>query len=132
MSTNPLEALLLATAAANRFPPNSRYHGMETSALTQPDGAVIPYLRRRFVPQPEALALLRTYAVQEGDRLDNVTARLIGDPEMFWRICDGNRAVRPDALVEPVTRLAADGTETTEFRTLRITQPEGVPGVDIG
>ena len=116
MSTNPLEALLLATAAANRFPPNSRYHGIETGALTQPDGTVIPYLRRRFVPQPEALALLRTYLVQDGERLDNVTARMIGDPEMFWRICDGNRAVRPDALVEPVTRLAADGTETTDFR----------------
>ena len=131
MSTNPLEALLLASAAANRFPPNSRYHGIATAELKRAD-QVIPYLRRRFVPQPEALALLRTYAVQEGDRLDNVTARMLGDPELFWRICDANRATRPAALVEPMVRRTAEGAATTEFRTLRITQPEGVPGVDLG
>ena len=132
MSTNPLEALLLATRAANRFPPNSRYHGIETDTLTGADGQEIPYLRRRFIPQPESLALLRTYAVQENDRLDNVTTRMIGDPEMFWRICDGSRAMRPDELLEPIVRIAPDGDITTEYRTLRITQPAGVPGVELG
>lgn len=131
MSTNPIEALLLATAATNRFPPNSRYHGVPTNVFACPDGTLIPYLRRRFVPQPEALALLHSCKVREGDRLDNVAARNLGDPEMFWRICDGNRAVRPDALVEPVLRRAADGDNTREYGVLRITQPEGVPGVDL-
>ena len=131
MSTNPLEALLLATTAASRFPPNSRYHGSESATLIQPDGPTVRYLRRRFVPQPASLALLRTYAVQDGDRLDNLAARLLGDPELFWRICDGNGALRPDALLDPVVRRAPDGSETTEYRTLRITQAQGIPGVEL-
>jgi len=132
VTTNPLEALLLAGAAVNRFPPNSRYRGIETATLVQPDGRTVGYLRRRFLPQPASLGLLRTYLVQDGDRLDNIAAQLLGDPELFWRVCDGNGAMRPDALLEPVTRPGPDGGETTEYRTLRITQAEGIPGVEGG
>jgi hypothetical protein len=55
--------------------------------------------------------------VVAGDRLDNLAARHLGDPQQYWRICDANRAVRPDELIE------------TLGRALRITLPEGVPGV---
>jgi hypothetical protein len=68
------------------------------------------------VPQPEKFSLLQEYVVSEGDLLDNVTARFLGDPEQFWRICDANRAMRPDELTETVGR------------RLRITLPEGIPG----
>lgn len=114
--TNPIEALLLAGAAAPRFPANSRYHNVGMAAATLPDGSVVRYLRRRFIPQPHTLALLQTYAVQEGDRLDNLAAGFVGDPELFWRICDANAAMRPDALTETVGR------------ELRITLPEGAAG----
>jgi hypothetical protein len=132
MTTNPIEALLLAGAATMRFPPNSRYHGTATATATLADGRTVSYLRRRFAPQPAALALLRTHAVRHGDRLDNIAAQTLGDPELFWRICDGNAAMRPDELTEPVPRSAPDGSVTTEFRTLRITLPEGVAGTPNG
>ena len=74
------------------------------------------YVTRRFVPSPERFALLQEHVVVEGDRLDNVAHRYIGDPQQYWRICDGNGAMRPDELIEEIGRL------------LRITLPEGLPG----
>jgi hypothetical protein len=118
--SNPLEALLLAGAAANRFPPNSRYHGIAIATATLPDGRPVVHLRRRFVPQPHALALLHTVRVVEGDRLDNLTATHLGDPELFWRVCDANPVLRPDELTE------------TLGRELRITLPAGIPGASDG
>jgi hypothetical protein len=98
------------------FPPTSRYHGIDTATTETPDGKTIVYLRRRFLPSPDNFALLQEYSVVEGDRLDNLTAKFVGDPEQFWQICDANGAMRPDELTEIVGR------------TLRITLPEGIPG----
>ncbi|WP_054032069.1 hypothetical protein [Desulfatitalea tepidiphila] len=101
------------------FPPTSRYHGIETATLETdggPQGAFqILYLRRRFVPSPERFALLQEHAVEAGDRLDNITARYLGDPLQFWRVCDANNAMNPFDLTAAVGR------------RLRITLPEGLP-----
>lgn len=99
------------------FPATSRYHGIETATLETVEGNYIIYLRRRFCPQPDRFALLQEHVVSMGDRLDNVTAKYLGDPEQFWRICDANSAMRPDELTETIGR------------RLRITLPEGIPGV---
>jgi hypothetical protein len=99
------------------FPPTSRYYGIETATLETVDGGTIIYVRRRFCPLPERLSLLQEHVVLLGERLDNIAAQYLGDPEQFWRICDANRAMRPDEL-----------TETTG-RRLRITLPEGIPGM---
>jgi hypothetical protein len=98
------------------FPPTSRYAAIEVAVYEDAEGRRSAYLRRRFVPQPEAFALLTEHEVTEGDRLDNVTAAHLGDPEQFWRIADANRAMRPDDLMEI-------------GRRLRITLPAGIPGV---
>ena len=88
------------------FPPTSRYFGIETTTIETRDGETYAYLRRRFVPQPERFSTLLEHVVVQGDRLDNITAQYLGDPEQFWRICDANLAVRPDDLTaEPGTRL---------------------------
>lgn len=111
-----LETLLTQSATAvPRFPPNSRYHATLTATLVTPDGRTIVYLRRRFVPPPEHFATLREHQVVQGDRLDRLAATHLGDPEVYYRLCDANRAVRPDELIETVGR------------KLRITLPEGVP-----
>ncbi|MET1027868.1 MAG: LysM domain-containing protein, partial [Dongiaceae bacterium] len=72
---------------------------------------------RRFVPPPERFAVLQEHLVQQGDRLDNVTARYLGDPEQFWRLCDANGVLRPNELMD------------TPQRRIRITLPEGVPAL---
>lgn len=102
-------------ASSLRFPPNSRYHGIGVKVKETEDGRSIPYLKRRLVPGPERFELLVEHEVQEGERLDNITAQHLGDPEQFWQVCDANGAIQPSELETP-------------GRRLRITLPEGIPG----
>jgi hypothetical protein len=101
----------------SNFPPTSRYALTPTTSLVRADGTMVAYLKRRFVPAPENLALLQWHQVVQNERLDNIAAKYLGDPEQFWRLCDANRALRPDELTEAIGK------------KLRITLPEGIPGV---
>jgi hypothetical protein len=80
------------------FQPTSRYYNIETVTVTASDGRVIAYKRRRFLPQSDTLATLVELTVAQGDRLDVITARTLGDAEQFWRVCDANQALDPFAL----------------------------------
>ncbi len=83
------------------FDPLSRYFEIEDAVLEMPDGREVAYKRRRFVPPATAFETLAVERVAPADRLDLVSARTLGDPEQFWRICDANGALDPDELVEP-------------------------------
>ena len=106
----------LGAIKSNPFPPNSRYASIQTATLTTINGQVVVYLRRRFVPSPDQFALLQEYTVTQGDRLDNLAARLIGDPELFWQLCDSNGALQPEELTATIGRKKL------------ITLPQGIPG----
>jgi hypothetical protein len=95
------------------FPPSSRYAGVEIATWRDPTGREVPYLRRRFLPAVEDGAVLGVHRVAAHDRLDNLTARYLGDPEQFWRLCDANGAMHPDELTAELDR------------PLRIPLPEG-------
>jgi hypothetical protein len=87
------------------FEPTSRYYDIETVKITVGDdeGArVISYKRRRIIPSGETMTTLVEHTVTQGDRLDNLTARYVGDPEQFWRICDANNVLRPEELTEEI------------------------------
>ena len=115
---NPALAALLDPdpAATPRFPPTSRYAGIAIARITLPDGREVAYVRRRFVPPPDRLTAVGERQVEQGDRLDRIAAADLGDPELYWRICDANGAMAPDELTDEVGR------------RLRITLPEGLPG----
>lgn len=115
-SSEALKNLLGPVAlTASLFPSTSRYYGIATAEYQPPAGPLVRYLLRRFVPPPELFAQVQEHYVKERDRLDNIAALYLGDPEQFWRIADANRAMRPEALTErPGTRL-------------RITLPQGIP-----
>jgi len=98
------------------FSLTSRYYGLPTTTLETLDGRKIAYVRRRFVPPPERFELLLEHVVTQSERLDNITAQYFADPELFWRLCDANGAIRPEELIETIGR------------RLRITLPEGIPG----
>ena len=68
------------------FPFNSRYYSIDTAVLETPDGREVRYVLRRFIPPPERFALLQEHMVHQRERLDNITAKYLGDPEQFWRI----------------------------------------------
>lgn len=86
------------------FPVTSRYYSVETAKLTLPDGREIVYLRRRFPPTAPPV-VHGEHLVTESDRLDNVTAIYLGDPEQFWRVCDANNALRPAEMEEDGRRI---------------------------
>lgn len=114
--TDPVQALLGQTALKNSlFSATSRYFGLEPLTITQ-QGRALAYLPRRFLPAPSRFQLVQEHTVVQGERLDHIAARHLGDPTLFWRLCDANNAMRPEALTE------------TPGRTLRITLPEGVVG----
>ncbi len=94
------------------FEPTSRYYNIETVKMTVGDDEgprVISYKRRRIIPSGETMITLVEHTVTQGDRLDNLAARYVGDPEQFWRICDANDAVRPQELTEKAGRIVRIG-----------------------
>jgi len=117
IATDPIQALLAQTSLKrSAFAATSRYYGLDTRAMVTPTGKTIVYLTRRFVPSPEDFQLLQEHVVRQGDRLDNIAATYLGDPEQFWRIADANGALRPEDLLRIVGQ------------RLKITLPEGIAG----
>lgn len=115
----PLQAMVqLGVIPPVTFPIDSRYYAFGVQQYIGPTGVSIPYLQRRIVPQPGApnYATINQYTVQQGDRLDRIAAKYLGDPLMAWLICDANGAIDPHDLV------------ATPGSVLAITTPQGVPG----
>jgi hypothetical protein len=83
-----------------------------------PSRRSIAYLRRRFLPQGGTLPELEKTQVQPGERFDQLAQRTLGDPELYWRICDANDAMAPAALLE------------RPGRRLRVPLPQADPPVE--
>lgn len=88
------------------FETNSRYFNVETVKMSVTDSEgqprVIAYKRRRFIPSSAGTVTLVEHAVTRGDRLDLITARYLGDPTQFWRVCDANDVLSPEELTREV------------------------------
>jgi hypothetical protein len=81
------------------FAPDSRYAHQPQLAWVDAQGRVRPYVALREVPparpaRPED----PVHVVSSGDRLDRVVWQQLGDPELFWRLCDANGALDPAEL----------------------------------
>jgi nucleoid-associated protein YgaU len=117
--SSPLTAFIqLGLIPPVTFPADSRYYGSATLTFTTPAGQSVSYLARRIVPQPGTpnFATVSRHTVVQGDRLDLIAAKYLGDPLLFWLLCDANGALRPQDLV------------ATPGSLLSITMPQGVPG----
>ena len=86
------------------FEHTSRYAHLENATYQAPDGRHITYKRRRFLPQGDRIPELVEVSVAAGDRLDLIVARILGDSEQFWRICDANNAMNPFDLTAESSR----------------------------
>ena len=76
------------------FDQSSRYANCENAFMTIGDRKIM-YKKRRFLPQTKDMNVIRQFKVVAGDRLDNISARVLGDPLQFWRICDANNVMNP-------------------------------------
>ncbi|WP_255550716.1 LysM domain-containing protein [Granulicella sp. dw_53] len=110
-------ASIVKSAAGTGAPtnPSSRYYGSPVLTLTLPNGTEVAYLQRRILPQPDVYTSIIEHNVVEGDRLDVLAARYLGDPLLFWMICDVNAATDPEQLT------AQTG------RTIKIPLASGIP-----
>ncbi len=93
-------ATLIQSAAGTGAPTNvtSRYYGAVVNTYTPTAGPAVVYLARRIVPQPTVYVSVQNYVVVENDRVDNLSSRFLGDPLLFWMICDANVVADPDEL----------------------------------
>jgi hypothetical protein len=101
------------------FTTNSRYYSLPILTFTRADGSQLSYASRRFLPSGDEFDLLFEHRVIAGERLDNITAQYLDDPEQFWRVCDANDAMS-----------AFDLTATPGYR-IRITLPQGISGATV-
>lgn len=115
MSSSPIDNFVAGGGTSGALTqPNSRYHGLGTAVYTRADGTVLRYLQRRIIPQPDQFSTMRQYVVVQGDRIDTIANAQMGDPLLFWILCDANAASDPDALADEPGRV------------LRITLPAGI------
>lgn len=113
---DPIQALINSgQLKTNNFPVTSRYHSVETSTFDSENEAIV-HLKRRFVPAAEHYTSRQNHRVAQGERLDNITAKYLIDPEQFWQFADANLAMKPQELTEAIGRL------------LRIPQGTGISG----
>jgi len=93
-------ATLIQSAAGTGTPTNttSCYYGAAIRQITLPDGTPVAFLARRILPQPTIYLSVQNYVVAENDRIDNLAARFLGDPLLYWMICDANGVTDPDEL----------------------------------
>ena len=75
--------------------PGSRYQNTGTYTLKRPDGTVVTVLR---LPRPGPAVVQGYYRRRDERRLDLAANFFLQDAAGFWRLCDANNAVVPDAL----------------------------------
>jgi hypothetical protein len=97
------------------FDHTSRYYRVKEGKLTLADGREVAYKMRRFLPRGEEMQLMAVVSAGQGDRLDLVAHRVLGDPTQFWRICDANDVMDPLEL------------ETEDGRRIKIPIPQDLP-----
>ena len=79
------------------FTNNSRYKNSETYSLRDRHGRDV---RVVAVPDPRPQQFRGYHPRKQGQRLDHLAAHYLDEPTAFWRICDANDAMLPEALSE--------------------------------
>ena len=51
------------------------------------------------------MPLLVEVTMTQGDRLDLIAHRTLGDSQQFWRICDANNAMKPADLTAELNQI---------------------------
>ena len=82
----------------------SRYEKVAEHEIEDRNGRRVRYKRiREIPPTPARLG----HEVAAGERPDHIAHRYYRDSERFWRICDANRAERPEEIAAETGRVIA-------------------------
>lgn len=77
------------------FFPGSRYQKAGTYMVRKSDGKLVQAIK---LPLPAAEPLAGLHRRKDGQRLDLIAAHYLSDATTFWRLCNANNAIVPDAL----------------------------------
>jgi hypothetical protein len=77
------------------FFPGSRCAAMTSYSVKRPDGTTAQVVR---IPLPGPAVVLGYYRRGNGRRLDLIANHFLSDATTFWKLCDANNSVVPDAL----------------------------------
>lgn len=83
--------------------PTSRYAGVATIEVVQPDGSVRRMGAPRVVPAPPVKGVYQSVA---GDRLDLLARRATGDTTRWWVLADANPWADATVIEQPGTMIA--------------------------
>ena len=86
----------------------SRYEKVGEAVFVERTGRSVRYKTTRFIADPPALV---GHRVVQGERLDHIAWQAYRDAERFWRICDANRALWPNDLLEEAAILRIPPSE---------------------
>lgn len=75
--------------------PGSRYSSANTYTAQRPDGSTVTVLK---IPLPGPALVRGYYRPDAARRLDVIASFFLKDATTFWRLCDANNSVVPDAL----------------------------------
>jgi hypothetical protein len=79
------------------FDDKSRYAKLPTYRVTDRRGREIEVVPPAPAP---AQPLLGIHVLRQGERLDHLAAKYLGDPAGYWRIAERNGVMLPEALTE--------------------------------
>jgi hypothetical protein len=79
------------------FEPGSRYLGVTTYVVRDRRGREVEVVA---VPDAPAQALAGVHLLRQGERLDHLAARYLGEATLWWRIAERNGVMVPAALAE--------------------------------
>lgn len=82
------------------MPAYSRYEDLPLIVYNR-DNAGIQYRSRRFLPHGEDIRGVMNVEVRDGERMDLLANRTVGEPTLWWRLADANEVMDPFDLEEP-------------------------------
>jgi hypothetical protein len=77
------------------FFPGSRYRNLTTYTVKTATGSAVAVTT---LPTPKAASVLGFHPRTDAQRLDLIADHFLGDATTFWRLCDANGSLCPDAL----------------------------------
>jgi hypothetical protein len=79
------------------FDDKSRYADLETYTVTDPRGRTVAVVPVPDAPEEVSIGL---HILRQGQRIDHLAYKYLDDPAGYWRICELNDVMLPEALTE--------------------------------
>lgn len=96
--------------------PTSRFSGLPLLQVQGPDGTPRHVVSLR-IPRPDLGPPIGRHVVHEGEGVDLLARRLLGDEGLWWRLLDANPVIHPfDIAAGQILEIPGPGAATAVTR----------------